>query len=71
MLKIKLPRKRKKAYIKAKSRSDYNLLRILGEVLSAENVKNAERFYAYRGIRTPKERKRPDYKNGYVIEKRW
>ncbi len=71
MKKIKLPRKRKKAYIKAKSKSDYNMLRIVGEVLFEDGMEHAERFYTFRGIKTPQERKRPDYKNGYVIEKRW
>ena len=71
MKKIKLPRKRKKAYIKAISKNDYNMLRIVGEVLFEEGAKHAERFYTFRDIKTPKERKRSDYKNGYVIEKRW
>jgi hypothetical protein len=71
MAKIKLPRKRKKAYIKAKSRSDYKTLRVVIEILFEEDVKNTNKFYHYRDVRTPKERKRPDYKNGYVIEKKW
>lgn len=69
--KVKLPRKRKKAFIKAYSRADYLSLKILGELLFEEGQKNANRFYTYREVKTPKERKRRDFKNGYVIEKRW
>ena len=71
MKKVKLPRKRKKAYIKANGKSNYLALQILGELLFEEGQKHANRFYTFRGIKTPKERKRPDFKNGYVIEKRW
>ena len=71
MKKVKLPRKRKKAFIKAKSKSDYLGLKILGELLFEGGRKHAERFYSYREVKTPQERKRPDYKNGYIIEKRW
>lgn len=71
MKKVKLPRKRKKAFIKAYGRAEYYGQQILGELLFEEGRKHANRFYTYRGIKTPKERKRPDFKNGYVIEKRW
>ena len=69
--KIKLPRKRKKAYLKVNGKSNYLGLQILGELLCEEGVKHADRFYTYRAIKTPNECKRLDHKNGYVIEKRW
>lgn len=69
--KIKLPRKRKKAYIKAKGKSNYLGLQIVGELLVADGIKHANRFYSYRPIKSEKEMNRPDYKNGFIIEKRW
>ncbi len=69
--KIKLPRKRKKAYIKAKGKSNYLGIQILGELLSETGSKHADRFYSYRPIKNDSEIKRPDHKQGYVIEKRW
>ena len=72
MSKIKLPRKRKKEFIKQKSRSDYYMAKILGEIYVEEGRKFGDRFY---DLRTPK---RSDSKtnnryphNSYVIVKRW
>lgn len=69
MKKIKLPRKRKKAFIKAKSKEDYSMIRMLNEILSEEGTKFAERFYELRIARTKGERKNGI--NGYAIVKRW
>lgn len=69
--KIKLPRKRKKAYIKANGKSNYLGLQLVGELLADCGKKHANRFYSYREVKNDKECKRPDYKSGYVIEKRW
>ena len=73
MKKIKLPRKRKKAYIKAYSRSEYHMHRILGEVLSEEDRTLADRFY---DMRTPNRSDRGRTSNRYphnrnIITKRW
>ena len=43
-MKIKLPRKRKKACIKKIGRNDYLLCVIASEVLSEQGVKNAHKF---------------------------
>jgi hypothetical protein len=72
MSKIKLPRKRKKLFIKEKTRSDYWMAVILAEILVEEERKFGDRFYE---LRTPK---RSDSKtnnrypyNSNVIVKRW
>ena len=62
MKKVKLPRKRKKAYIKARGKSNYLGLQLLSEVLSEQGKKNADRFYTY--DRCEATRKNP---NGYKI----
>ncbi len=70
MKKVKLPRKRKKAYIKAKSRADYYGLQICIETLHEIGHGN-DRFYSYREAKTPNEFKHSKNGSGYVIEKRW
>ena len=67
-MKVKLPRKRKKAYIKANGKSNYIALQILNELLIEDGIGN-DRFYSYREAKTKKEFKLS--KNGYVIAKRW
>ena len=68
MKKVKLPRKRKKAYIKAHSWCDYRMVQICNEMLLEEGRGNG-RFYTLRVARNSKERK--GSLNGYVITKRW
>lgn len=43
-MKIKLPRKRKKALVKKIGRKDYQLCVIANEVISEEGKKNAHKF---------------------------
>lgn len=69
MKKIKLPRKRKKAFKKAHDRHEYMMAQILGEILQEENRPHAERFYSYRKAKT-KEEYRSSH-NGMVVTKRW
>ena len=66
MKKVKLPRKRKKAFINAKGRSNYIGISIFGELLQGESRKHADRYYSY-GECVPT-RKCP---NGLKIIKRW
>ena len=68
MKKVKLPRKRKKAYIKAKGKGEYLAMRLLIEMLLGEGRGN-NRFYSYREAITDKEFR--SGRNGYVIAKRW
>ena len=68
MTKVKLPRKRKKAYIKAKGRAEYFGLQICIEML-LEVGRGNNRFYTYREAKTDKEFRFS--KNGYIITKRW
>lgn len=68
MSKIKLPRKRKKAYIKAKGKPNYIGLQILIEMLFEEGRGN-NRFYSYRECKTKAEYN--NSKNGYTIAKKW
>ena len=65
--KVKLPRKRKKAYMKAHSRADYMGLQILGEILAEEGRKNGDRFYTVKGGYKPTKQN----PNGYKPIKRW
>jgi hypothetical protein len=72
MSKIKLPRKRKKEYIKQKSRGDYYMTRILSEILVEEERKFGDRFYELRVPRKNDSKTNNRYPyNGYVIVKRW
>lgn len=68
MKKVKLPRKRKKAYIKAHSLSDYRMMQICLEILLEEGKGN-DRFYTLRVAKNRKERL--SSMNGYIITKRW
>lgn len=73
MAKVKLPRKRKKAFIKSKSRLDYHMFRILGEILIEEGQKFGDRFY---DLRTPTKQDRGKTNNRYphnnnIIVKRY
>ena len=65
-LKIKLPRKRKKAFIKALGRGEYIAARILGDLLREDGRKHAERFYQYKECVASRE-----HPQGYKIAKRW
>jgi hypothetical protein len=72
MSKIKLPRKRKKEYIKQKSRSDYYMVVILAEILVEEERKFGDRFYELRiPTRNDIGKKNNVYPNGNIIVKRW
>ena len=66
MKKVKLPRKRKKAFIKGKSRSDYLTAIIMGELLVELGLKHGGRFYSHEHCKTTKE-----HINGIKIKKRW
>ena len=68
MTKVKLPRKRKKAYIKANSRSDYRMLQLVIELLMEEGKSN-DRFYQYGQPKTKAQRLQSV--NGLFIIKRW
>jgi hypothetical protein len=50
MNKIKLPRKRKKAYIKRFGAVSYFGVRITSEILAEENVKAANKFPKYKVV---------------------
>ena len=45
--KIKLPRKRKKAFIKKNGRGNYVGMTIFGELLQEEGIRYAGRYYTY------------------------
>ena len=66
---IKLPRKRKKTFIKAHSKMEYMVAKILGEILHEENRRHADRFYSYRECITRTEYRA--FPNGYYPVKRW
>lgn len=70
MKKIKLPRKRKKAYKKSKNKNSYLMMKILMEVLVEEGKKYGNRFYELELAKKGDKRFQP-YKNGYVATKRW
>jgi len=66
MKKIKLPRKRKKAFKRAHQRDEYFMQQILGEILFEEGRPRADRFYDYIECRPTKE-----FTGGYKPIKRW
>ena len=66
MKKIKLPRKRKKEFIKENGKMKYMTSVILGEVLMEENKKHYDRFYKIIRVKTTK-----SYPSGFKILKRW
>ena len=66
MKKVKLPRKRKKEYIKINGFGNYLTLTILGELLQEENRKYANRYYSYTECPPSK-----IYPNGVKPIKRW
>lgn len=66
--KIKLPRKRKKAFIKSHSHTEYLAMQIVGELLLEDGKKWHDRFYDMRRYKTKEEY----HKFGeYVPIKRW
>jgi hypothetical protein len=67
MKKVKLPRKRKKAFIKAKGKGEYIASKILGEILLEEGRINGDRFYTFGKPCKPRE----NNKFHYEILKRW
>jgi len=70
MRKIKLPRKRKKAYKKIKSQNSYMMIKLLAEVLVEEGKKYGDRFYELQ-IKKKGQRGFEPFNNGYVVIKRW
>lgn len=66
MKKVKLPRKRKKAYIKANGMINYIALTVLGEIFQEEGKNNCDRYYTYSEC-TPT----CEYPNGFKPTKRW
>lgn len=66
MNKIKLPRKRKKAFIKSHKKGDYMMLVILGEILMEEGRPNSDRFYTYSPCKPTRQ-----HPNGFKPTKRW
>jgi hypothetical protein len=70
MRKVKLPRKRKKAYKKSKPQNSYMMMKILNEILVEEGVKYGDRFYEL-VIKKKGDNRFSPYNNGYVVIKRW
>jgi len=66
MKNIKLPRKRKKLYLKSHSKIDYIAFQILGEVFYEEGIANYDRLYKYSEVTPTRE-----YPNGLKPIKRW
>jgi hypothetical protein len=66
---IKLPRKRKKAFIKSNGKNEYITAVILGEVLFEGGRLNADRFYKLRQAKTKAEYRRSH--NGMLIIGKW
>lgn len=61
MKKIKLPRKRKKRYLKLNDRDSYLVVRILGEILQEEGGIHSDRFYHIEKVKASKE-----HPNGFM-----
>ena len=70
MKKIKLPRKRKKAYKKVNQKNSYMMVKILAEILVEEGKKYGDRFYELR-LKKKGENGFEPFNNGYVVTKRW
>lgn len=70
MKKIKLPRKRKKAFKKSKQKTTYLAMRILGEILVEEGNKYGARFYELR-MKKRGEKGFEPFNNGHIVVKRW
>tara|TARA_R110002020_G_scaffold27756_5_gene89332 strand:+ start:1146 stop:1358 length:213 start_codon:yes stop_codon:yes gene_type:complete len=70
MKKVKLPRKRKKAYKKSKSKSTYLTVKLLKDILFEELGKYYDRFYELQ-IKKKGEKGFDPYNNGYLVTKRW
>tara|TARA_R110002012_G_scaffold311995_1_gene522046 strand:+ start:419 stop:631 length:213 start_codon:yes stop_codon:yes gene_type:complete len=70
MRKIKLPRKRKKAYKKSKPQNSYMMVKILAEILVEEGKKYGGRFYELQ-IKKKGQKGFEPFNNGYVVIKRW
>jgi|TARA_R110000824_G_scaffold106610_5_gene251999 hypothetical protein len=70
MRKIKLPRKRKKAYKKSKPQNSYIMIKILAEILVEEGRKYGDRFYELE-IKKRGDKRFEPYNNGYAATKRW
>ena len=66
MKKIKLPRKRKKNYLKNHRITDYMALIILSEILFETGKKHYDRFYTYAKCNSSKQ-----FPNGLKPIKRW
>lgn len=70
MVNIKLPRKRKKAYIKARGRNDYLTTTLINEVLVEEKEVRLEynitRYYTFKKCKPTKL-----YRNGFKPVKKW
>jgi hypothetical protein len=66
MKKIKLPRRRKKAFKNTHGRDDYMMIQILGEILFEEGRPRAERFYDFVKCKPTRE-----FPGGYKPIKRW
>lgn len=67
---VKLPRKRKKAYKKSKSKNSYMMYKLLAEVLVEEGKQYGDRFYDLELMKKGDKRFSP-FNNGYVVVKRW
>ena len=70
MKKVKLPRKRKKAYKKSNPKNSYMMVKILAEIQVEEGIKYGDRFYELR-IKKRGEKGFQPFQNGYVVVKRW
>ena len=68
MNKVKLPRKRKKAYIKARGKLCYISAKIIAKMLIGMG-KGKGRFYSFRYCKTDKEWN--SNLSGLIITKRW
>lgn len=68
--KIKLPRKRKKAYKKSNPKNSYMFAQVLAEILVEEGKKYGDRFYELR-IKKRGEKGFQPFDNGCVVIKRW
>ena len=64
--KIKLPRKRKKAYLKTNSRLDYIEDTLIAKVLRKDGRLHANRYYEHVNVRRSE-----IHPNGLKIVKRW
>lgn len=70
MKKVKLPRKRKKAFKNSKPQGAYMMAKILAEILVEEERVYADRFYELVSRKRGDKRFSP-FNNGYVVSKRW